>query len=162
MNFGRLIPAHVGRNIAIPTKSIRVAVADFKAIRLTRQTSGANNPANPRSKGWTSYRGMSEQANIRRHHQQHRDEFSKELRNRENPQEYVNLARNFLDTPPRGTLTYVRSGRNNPDQAGDIVRYHRESNTFAVKTKDGRIRTMMKPKEELKRDYFYNDIHKNP
>lgn len=54
------------------------------------------------------------------------------------------LVRDFVREPPSGALTKTRKN-------GDTLYYHPDSNTFAVKTKDGVPKTMFKPK---KMDYW--------
>ncbi len=54
--------------------------------------------------------------------------------------QFVDKAHAFVETPPKGTLTYVRSN-------GDKLFYDPKGNVFAVATKDGAPRTMFKPDE---------------
>ena len=48
-----------------------------------------------------------------------------------------------MNNPPKGTLTKTRPN-------GDQMFYHKESNTFAVRTKTNTPRTMFKPKAGIK------------
>lgn len=54
--------------------------------------------------------------------------------------QFVDKAHAFVEKPPKGTLTYVRSN-------GDKLFYDPKGNVFAVATKDGAPRTMFKPDE---------------
>lgn len=146
MNFGRMVTARVGHSFAKPGRPVRMAVADFKAARLTKQTSGANNPANPPSRGWTlTPRELKDHAN------RHGPRLGLTSQSA-----YEAGAKNFLDNPPKGTLTARRAD-------GDIVRYNPKTDEYGVKTKDGLIRTYFKPdptknKRASNKDYFYESI----
>lgn len=54
--------------------------------------------------------------------------------------QFVEKAHAFVEAPPKGTLTYVRTN-------GDKLFYDPKGNVFAVATKDGAPRTMFKPDE---------------
>ncbi len=86
---------------------------------------------------WTQTNNKSSSQNALGHWEKHGSEFP-EL---ENVKQYVEAAQSFMKTPPEGTLTRIRAN-------GDIVRYHAETNTFGVMTKDGALRTMFKPEAE--------------
>lgn len=59
-----------------------------------------------------------------------------------NAKQYVELARDFVANPPRGTMRLIRAN-------GDKLSYHLPSNTFAVQRSDGAIRTMFRPDKEI-------------
>ncbi|MEJ1969663.1 MAG: hypothetical protein WDN03_13665 [Rhizomicrobium sp.] len=69
-----------------------------------------------------------------RHWQKHGGEFS-EFRDEES---YEAGARAFVDHPPPGTLTKHRDN-------GDTLFYDPASDTFAVRTSDGALRTFFRP-----------------
>jgi len=54
--------------------------------------------------------------------------------------DFVRLAHDFTDSPPKGAETLKRAN-------GDTLIYDARSNTFAVVTKDGAPRTLFKPDE---------------
>lgn len=54
--------------------------------------------------------------------------------------QFVDKAHAFVEAPPKGTLTYVRSN-------GDKLFYDPKGNVFAVATKNGAPRTIFKPDE---------------
>lgn len=56
--------------------------------------------------------------------------------------EFVGKAHDFVDHPPRGTLTLVRNN-------GDTLLYDPKSNVFAVRSKAGAPRTMFKPDDGM-------------
>lgn len=56
--------------------------------------------------------------------------------------EFVGKAHDFVQSPPRGTLTLTRSN-------GDVLLYDPKANVFAVKSKAGAPRTMFKPDEGM-------------
>ena len=56
--------------------------------------------------------------------------------------EFVEKAHDFVETPPKGTLTLVRAN-------GDTLLYDPKANVFAVRSKAGAPRTMFKPDEGM-------------
>jgi filamentous hemagglutinin len=98
---------------------------------------------------WTSTKKFSSDENISDHFKRHGSEFP----NIKTEKAYVDATKKFINNPPNGTLTKIRSN-------GDIVLYHPDTNTFATATKNGTPRTMYKPdpkvhKEKSNLDYFY-------
>lgn len=92
---------------------------------------------------WTKTKELEPVENAYEHWVKHGKEFPElELNNSKN---YVDTVHDFVREPPSGTLTKTRKN-------GDILYYHPDSNTFAVKTKDGVPKTMFKP--ETKMDYW--------
>ena len=55
---------------------------------------------------------------------------------------FVEKAHDFVQSPPRGTLTLVRAN-------GDVLLYDPKGNVFAVKSRAGAPRTMFKPDEGM-------------
>ncbi|TWV06060.1 hypothetical protein FQ707_14605 [Bacteroidaceae bacterium HV4-6-C5C] len=68
---------------------------------------------------------------------------SKEFPQYKNAKQYVEGTKDFLQNPPVGTLTKVRSN-------GDIMRYNSSTNTFAVMGSNGLPKTMFKPTDGMK------------
>lgn len=56
--------------------------------------------------------------------------------------EFVGKAHDFVQSPPRGTLTLTRAN-------GDVLLYDPKANIFAVRSKAGAPRTMFKPDEGM-------------
>lgn len=92
---------------------------------------------------WTKTKELVPVSNAYGHWVKHGSEFSTESFN--NAKEYVDSTHDFINNPPSGTLTKTRPN-------GDTLFYHPDTNTFAVKTKDGVPKTMFKP--EKKMDYW--------
>lgn len=98
---------------------------------------------------WSPTMRRSSIQNGKDHWKKHGAEFP-ELHN---STEYMEYAYNFLNDPPRGTLTKFR--RN-----GDIIRYHPDSNTFGVLSKEGLPKTLFRPdpkyhQHKTNLEYFY-------
>lgn len=93
---------------------------------------------NKAKKIWTSTKKLSGVENAFKHWKKHGKEFP----NLNNAKEYVEATKDFLFKSPKGTLTKTRSN-------GDILKYHPESNTFAVMDSAGNPKTMFKPDEGL-------------
>ncbi len=72
--------------------------------------------------------------NVVEHFVRHADEFE----GLDTPLDYASAAHRFLHDPPAGTLSLVREN-------GDIVRYHPDSESFGILTRDGAPRTFFKP-----------------
>jgi hypothetical protein len=72
---------------------------------------------------------------------------------------YERAASSFLAGKPRpGVMQGIRSN-------GDVVRYNPKTNEFAIKTKDGTIRTYFKPdpsvhKQKTNLDYYRQEVAK--
>ena len=60
----------------------------------------------------------------------------------DNIDEFVGKAHDFVQSPPRGTLTLTRAN-------GDVLLYDPKANVFAVRSKAGAPRTMFKPDEGM-------------
>lgn len=110
-------------------RGVRAVLKKFKNIRA----------AHIAQKGvgreiWTPRKKRSKVKNAFEHFKKHKSEFP----GIRNAKEYVEAARRFMSDPPWGTRTIVR-------ESGDVVRYHPDSNTLCVMTKDGTIRSMFKP-----------------
>lgn len=60
----------------------------------------------------------------------------------DNVDEFVGKAHDFVQSPPRGTLTLTRAN-------GDVLLYDPKANVFAVRSKAGAPRTMFKPDEGM-------------
>lgn len=90
---------------------------------------------------WTETTTKSPAGNAYGHYRAHADDFPEA----QNAVEYSRLAHDFLNHPPPGTLTKVRSN-------GDLVRYDPGTNTFGVLRADGAPRTLFKPEDG--RAYF--------
>lgn len=60
-------------------------------------------------------------------------------------EEYLSRAQNFVDNPPSSVLTKT-------EEDGDTLFYNEDTNEFAVKSKDGYIRTYFKPSDGI--NYF--------
>ncbi|MDZ7620369.1 MAG: polymorphic toxin-type HINT domain-containing protein, partial [Patescibacteria group bacterium] len=83
---------------------------------------------------WSSPSGKTSVENAFGHWQKHGAEFPQF----QNAKQYVEGARNFMNNPPAGTLTKVRTN-------GDTLFYNPATNTFAVRAANGAPRTMFKP-----------------
>jgi len=70
---------------------------------------------------------------------------AQEFPNLRNKMEYERAARDFMNNPPKGTLTGKRDKTWGPSSEGDVVRYHEDTNTLGIIGKDGKIKTMFKP-----------------
>lgn len=87
----------------------------------------------PKGAEWSSASGMSAHENAEHHWRKHGAEFGTK-----SAQEYEDAARDFVTHPPPGT-------EEKHEADGDTLYYNRQTNTFAVKRKDGAPRTMFKP-----------------
>ena len=103
-------------------------------------TAGAGNSSHIWSKGPEP----TPSANAYRHWKDHGSDFPQYR----NAKEYAEGANDFVRNPPDGTLSKVRTDRS----PGDTVYYHPGTNTFAVKSKDGTVKTMFKPQDG--KDYY--------
>ncbi len=79
----------------------------------------------------------------------HWDKHANEFPELKSPNDYYRAIYSFIENPPKGTLTSIRSN-------GDTLFYNPTSNTFAIKSADGSPRTMFKPKDQMK--YWLNQI----
>jgi hypothetical protein len=93
---------------------------------------GAQNASKPPI--WTSTKDRTAIQNAFYHFQKHRGEFPEYP----NAMQYAKGARDFVTTPPAGTLTKLRP-------SGDVLFYNPSTNTFAVRNADGSLRTMFRP-----------------
>jgi hypothetical protein len=93
---------------------------------------GAQNASKPPI--WTSTKDRTAIQNAFYHFQKHRGEFPEYP----NAMQYAKGARDFVTTPPTGTLTKLRP-------SGDVLFYNPSTNTFAVRNADGSLRTMFRP-----------------
>jgi filamentous hemagglutinin len=84
---------------------------------------------------WSESQSETSVENAFKHFKKHGNEFP-EI---QNSKQYVEEAKEFLNNPPKGTFTKIRSN-------GDILRYDPNSNTFGVQRADGAPKTMFKPK----------------
>jgi pyocin large subunit-like protein len=82
---------------------------------------------------WSSANGMSAHENAEHHWRKHGAEFGSKT-----VEEYEQAARDFVTHPPPGT-------EEKHEADGDTLYYNKQTNTFAVKRKDGAPRTMFKP-----------------
>ncbi len=83
---------------------------------------------------WSETKKKEPISNAYGHWDKHKNEFPEY----HNSKEYVEAAHSFVNNPPPGTLTRIRSN-------GETVYYNPSTNTFAVKRVDGVSRTMFKP-----------------
>jgi len=115
-------------------RGIRTALTKFKNVRAVRSASSRIN-----DRLWTSGRFTGQvkanPKNVKWHYNKHKGEFP-ELHN---SKEYLDRAKQFMSDPPPGTYTRVR------EPGGDILRYNPDTNTLGIMTKDGVMKTMMKP-----------------
>lgn len=95
----------------------------------------------PETPIWTKTKELVPVSNAYAHWLKHSSEFSEDSFN--NAKEYVDSTHDFVNNPPEGTLTKTRAN-------GDRLFYHPETNTFAVRTKDGVPKTMFKPDKKIK------------
>jgi len=93
------------------------------------------------NKIWTSTKQKSAVENAFGHWKKHGSEFP----GISNAKQYVEETKRFMTNSPSGTLSKTRSN-------GDILKYHEESNTFGVMTKDGVPKTMFRPDDGIQ--YF--------
>lgn len=87
---------------------------------------------------WSRTRTMSARKNALAHWQKHGREFPEY----HSAQAYIEGAHQFMNAPPKGTLTKSRPN-------GDTLYYHPESNTFGVQARNGAPRTMFRPNNGL-------------
>ena len=90
---------------------------------------------------WTSTGTKTGIENAVSHWNKHEDEFPKY----ENAEQYFDGALDVVNNPPEGTLTKTAAN-------GDNLIYDPISNTFAVQSSNGQIRTMFRPSDGL--DYW--------
>ncbi|MEB8217956.1 S-type pyocin domain-containing protein [Citrobacter braakii] len=90
---------------------------------------------------WTQRRKITQVENAYNHWKKHGSDFP----DLTNSKEYVDATHDFVNNPPKGTMTKTRDN-------GDILLYHPESNTLGIKSKDGAPRTMFKPTDKM--DYW--------
>jgi len=85
---------------------------------------------------WTknARKGWSSVDNAFQHWKKHGTEFPEF----KNAKQYAEGAKDFLHSPPTGTLSKVRSN-------GDVVRYNQSTNTFGIMDANGVPRTMYRP-----------------
>jgi len=93
---------------------------------------------------WTATKGRTSVENGFKHRKDHKGDSP----NLKNAKQYVDAARKFTTSPPKGTLTKTRAN-------GDKLFYDSKTNTFAVIDKNGTPRTMFKP-DPAKHDYKTN------
>jgi hypothetical protein len=93
---------------------------------------GAPNTAKPTL--WTSTNSRTGVQNAFDHFKKHGAEFPE----CPNAMQYAKRAWEFVTNPPAGTLTKLRPN-------GDVLFYNPATNTFAVRTADGSLRTMFRP-----------------
>lgn len=84
---------------------------------------------------WSASRKFSAEQNAERAFTRNGEAFGADTLD-----QFVEKAHAFVESPPKGTLTYVRAN-------GDKLFYDPKGNVFAVATKDGAPRTMFKPDE---------------
>ena len=84
---------------------------------------------------WSTTKKLSSVQNAFGHWLDHGKEFP----NLRNAKEYVEAAREFVTSPPSGTLSKLRGN-------GDTIFYNPSTNTFAVRNSAGVPKTMFKPK----------------
>jgi hypothetical protein len=93
---------------------------------------------------WTSTKAKSGLENAYGHWKKHGNEFPEF----QNAKQYVDGTRDFLNSPPPGTLVKTRPN-------GDKVFYNPVSNTFGIQSAGGAPRTMFKP-DPAKHGYSSN------
>jgi RHS repeat-associated protein len=81
---------------------------------------------------WSNTSSKTSIENAFMHWNKHKSEFP-ELKN---SKQYVEMAKNMFNNPNSLSKTRIN---------GDIIHYHKETNTFSVYTKDGIPKTMFKP-----------------
>ena len=84
---------------------------------------------------WASNRNYSSTKSAYYHWKKHGKDFPKY----KNSVQYVKGANKFISSPPKGTAQFARKN-------GETMYYHRGTNTFAVKNRNGEPMTMFKPK----------------
>ena len=87
---------------------------------------------------WSSTKNKSSVENAFGHWKKHGKEFP-EI---QNAKQYAEKTKDFLNNPPKGTLTKTRPN-------GDILRYDPKSNTFGVKNADDAPKTMFRPTDGI-------------
>lgn len=90
---------------------------------------------------WSSTQTLTAPANAIKHWRDHAKEFPQFTE----AKQYVDATRQFVTTPPTGTLTKTRPN-------GDVLFYDPVQNIFAVRNADGVPKTMFKPSAGL--DYW--------
>ena len=86
---------------------------------------------------WSASRRYSAEENAQRAFSRNGRAFGAD-----NVDEFVEKAHDFVQSPPRGTLTLTRAN-------GDVLLYDPRANVFAVRSKAGAPRTMFKPDEGM-------------
>lgn len=84
---------------------------------------------------WSSTRTYTAEANAARAFAQNGAELGAK-----DTADYVRMAHEFIEHPPKGTLTYKRPN-------GDTMLYDPKTNTFSVATQERAPRTLFKPRE---------------
>ncbi len=115
-------------------RGIRTALAKFRNVRAARSASQGINGQLWSGGRWTG-RFRANQKNALKHYNKHRSEFPEFA----NSKQYVEGAKNFMTDPPPGTYTRIR------ESDGAILRYHPDTNTLGIMSKDGVMNTMFKP-----------------
>lgn len=87
---------------------------------------------------WSLTKNKSSVENAFGHWKKHGNEFP-EL---QNAKQYAEQAKDFLNNPPKGTLTKTRPN-------GDVLRYDPKTNTFGVQNADGAPKTMFRPSDGI-------------
>lgn len=83
---------------------------------------------------WASRKKVGSARNAQQHWKKHKDEFPEFA----TEEEYVRGANDFVNSPPAGTRTRVRPN-------GETVYYNQDTNTFAVVSSSGEVKTMFRP-----------------
>jgi hypothetical protein len=108
----------------------RILVHNTSGSTVGGQTPSANN----KIPVWSSTKKKTAVQNAYDHWVKHRSEFPEYA----NATQYVRGAKQFIDSPPPGTLIKYRPNR-------EVLYYHPATNTFAVRGIDGAPKTMFRP-----------------
>ena len=112
----------------------RLTRAPMQISRIIKAEEAIARSMGKSNKIWSCTKEMNSVENALWHWKKHGKEFQ-ELNN---SRHYVEKVRNFLSTPPSGTLMKTRLN-------GETVLYHPETNVFASFTKEGIPKTFFKP-----------------
>ena len=105
-------------------------------IEDSTSAGGGNGSTSP---VWTATQELSAWENAESHWRKHQSEFP-ELKD---INEYVEAAKTFFQSPPRGILSKVRPN-------GDVLYFDPATRTFGVRAADGAPRTMFRPSDGMR------------
>ncbi len=108
---------------------------EFKAANSDKNPPVLSTPGH----AWTPTDQLSESENMTYHYGEHSGDFPDVT----TIWEYVRKTHEFINEPPDGVLAKIREN-------GDILLYHEETNTFAIRDVNGVPRTMFKPEPRIR------------